>query len=192
MNGIDGILGSLRAESEEKIKNIKAEAEKSYNEIVSNAQKDADLLSKKIKADAEAEAADILKRGESKAELEEKNIILAKKQELVKKTVFSAKERLENAEDKEYFLFLKKLVEKSMPNQNGEIILSKKDKERANSDFLGFLKEKNLVISDKELKQGEMGFVISYGDVLENCTLNSVFSAEYEALSDKAAEILFK
>lgn len=192
MNGIESILSSVKSDSDKTVSKIIGEAQKKADAIIADAKKTADLNFEKEIATAKKNAETIMKRAESKVELEEKNIRLLKKQKLIKETVALAKSKIENYGKEEYFGFLKKLVEKNSNGKKGKIILSESDLKNANDDFKAFLKKNNLELSEKNIPDGEKGFVISYGDIEENCTLDALFECEYEALADIANEILFK
>lgn len=199
MVGIDELLNSVNQASENRIKQITDEAKKKAEELLCEAEKKAEENYKNIINKAFENAEDIKKRAESKAGLEEKNIILQKKRQLVKKVAEEAKQKLEGARPDEYFLFLKKLCEKAADEKGGEILLSEEDKKIVTEDFLQFLTAKNLRISKSSLKKGEKGFVISYGDacggacgnIEENCTFDALYAAAWDRISDAAAEVLF-
>lgn len=192
MNGIDSILRSVKSDSDNTVSQIIGEAQKKADDIIAEAKKTADLDFEKEISAAKKNAETIMKRAESKAELEKKNIKLLKKQKLIKETVALAKSKIENYGKEEYFEFLKKIVEKNSNGKKGEIILSKADLKNAGDDFTAFLKKNNLELSEKNISDDEKGFVISYGDIEENCTLDALFECEYESLADTANEILFK
>lgn len=192
MTGLDNILNEIKSESEAAAQKTVAEAESEADRIISEAQKEGRKLSDNIIKAAERKAEMIVARGESAAELEHKRVILKKKRELIEKYIFSAKQRLESLEGKEYFEVLKRIIEKNASGDEGTAVFSNADKKAMDSDFKAFLKKNNLKLSENELADGARGLIIDYGNIEENCTFDAIFDSMAEELSDKTMELLFE
>ena len=191
MTGLDNILKEIKSESDVLVKNIISDAEKKAEEILKEAKEKGEVLAAEIKKAAEKKAEVIISRGKASAELSEKRAVLKKKQAIITEYINAAKERLEALEGKEYFEVLKRIIEKNASGAEGEIILSKADKNAVDSDFEKFIKEKNLKISDSELA-GSRGVIIDYGNIEENCTFDAMFDSLSEELSDETMALLFE
>ena len=140
MTGLDNILKEIKSESDVLVKNIISDAEKKAEEILKEAKEKGEVLAAEIKKAAEKKAEVIISRGKASAELSEKRAVLKKKQAIITEYINAAKERLEALEGKEYFEVLKRIIEKNASGAEGEIILSKADKNAVDSDFKKNLK----------------------------------------------------
>ncbi len=91
-----------------------------------------------------------------------------------------------------------RMVKKYALAQNGHIIFSAADRKRLPHQFESSLEaalaEKTgavLKISEITLNM-EGGFVLDYGDVEVNCSLEALFFAAKETLQDKVHKVLFQ
>ena len=191
MTGIENILKGINTDSEKICESIIRDAKTKADEIIKEAEKSAKahLVSEKEKAQENAE--NIISRGMSRAELLSKKIFLSNKQELIGEAIENAKAKLLSLDGAEYQDVLKNIIKKNLQNAEGEIIFSETDKKSLKDDFLAFLKENNLTLSEKNLPEKEKGFIISYSNTEENCTFSEIFDANREAFSDKVQSLLF-
>lgn len=192
MTGLDNILNEINKDSDELIKRIISEAEAEAEKITLKAQEEGEKIADTIIKEAEKKAELIKNRGASSAELLGKRSVLRKRQEIISEFINSAKLKLESLEGEEYFKVLKGIIEKNAGSKNGEIVLSKADKENVSAEFKEFLKEKGLKISDSQLDEAKKGCIIDYGSIEENCTFDAMFDSLAEELSDKVMAVLFE
>lgn len=194
MAGLDVIISQIDNSSKEKIEQIKADSDRECSKLLDEAAQEAE----KKKADAEnrakTEGADIESRAISTAKLKVRQAVLSCKQEIISDTIDKAKKALLLKSDVEYFDILVKLVAKYARKEAGELILSKKDKDRAPSDLETKI---NAVINGGSLKLSNEvadingGFILKYSQVEENCSIDALFDNAYDVLVDKVHEVLF-
>ena len=110
-----------------------------------------------------------------------------------------AKAELKGLETGAYFDMILKLAVKSAQPGEGELLLSKKDLERLPEGFEDRLNAA-LLRADKrgsaaslqgDTRDIDGGFVLTYGGIEENCSIDALFDAAHEVLQDKVQEILF-
>ena len=98
--------------------------------------------------------------------------------------------------EEEYFALLLKIADKAIHEGEGVISLSSKDLARMPKDFEDKIKaiaegrQANMSVS-KDAIDVEDGFVLSYGGIEENCTLEAIFADKKEELSDLVQKLLF-
>ena len=195
MPGLEKIIADINRDAKVEMDAILLKAQEEAEKTVAAARLEAERIQseeeKKIKQDEEQ----VLNRAKAKAALNTKQKILAAKQKLIGETLKEAKRRILGKPADEYFAMLKSMaLEKALPNV-GEICFGKRDMERMPE---GFVSELN-----KELKQGasltlsdaprniDGGFILVYGGIEENCSLQAIFEANREKLQDLAQTVLF-
>ncbi|MCC8027012.1 MAG: V-type ATP synthase subunit E [Clostridium sp.] len=196
MAGLDKIIGQIEEESKaaaaRTIEAARAEAEK----ILETARKEAEAECADIERRSAQAVANILERGKSAAELKKRGSLLAEKQKLIGDTIARAKEELKNMEAEAYFDMILKLAVKSAQSGEGEILFSAKDLARLPQ---GFEEKLNAALKGRgaalrisgDARDIDAGFVLTYGGIEENCSIDALFDSAHELLQDKAQEILF-
>lgn len=196
MAGLQGIIGKIQEDAalaaDIRINAAKEEAKGFLERAKETAKKESLAGERKL----ESELLDRKKRSASAAELKKRQGLLSKKQDFIRETINQAKAFVENMDDAAYFDAMIKLARKNAEAGQGEIIFSKKDLERMPVDFevrlLESLKDKNAVLTvSKETREHGYGFVLSYGGIEENCSIDEIFAASYEEFSDTVQKILF-
>lgn len=196
MTGLDKmksqILDEAKAAAQSKTREAKVQAE----EILAEAQAEAEKSQESISQKSEAEIANYKERVISSIDLQRRTKILKAKQEMIAEVLDKAYERLSTMEKDAYFSMLTKILEKYVLPEDGEIFFSSADLERMPAGFEAeaakIAKEKggSLTVS-KEGKNIENGFVLAYGGIEENCTLKAMLDAKKDELSDKVHRLLF-
>ncbi len=190
MTGLSNILDRIENESVKKAEEIILGANNEANEMVSAAKKEAQEILDDYKAKTEKKTTEILSRIKASDEIEKKRAELFRKQEVIKTILETARNDIKGQSDDDYFTFLGKVLTKHAQDKNGTVILSNRDFESMTKSFKALLVEKGL-----EAKTGNMdernGFVIVYGNIEINCTVDAIFDAEAEELSDMLNKFLF-
>lgn len=196
MTGLDKmksqILDEAKAAAEGKIAEAKAQAE----ETIRNAKEDAAKQTESILHKSKNDVSNYQERLESSIDLQKRTKILAAKQEVIAEVLEKARAKVEAMEAGEYFSMLLKMVEKYALAQDGEICLCAADLARLPEGFeaevFRIAKEKggSLKLSG-EGKQIKNGFILVYGGVEENCTINAMFDAKKDELSDIVHRLVF-
>ena len=196
MTGLDKmksqILDEAKAAAEGKIAEAKAQAE----ETIRSAKEDAAKQTESILHKSKNDVSNYQERLESSIDLQKRTKILAAKQEVIAEVLEKARAKVEAMEAGEYFSMLLKMVEKYALAQNGEICLCAADLARLPE---GFEAEVSRIAKEKggslklsgEGKQIKNGFILVYGGVEENCTINAMFDAKKDELSDIVHRLVF-
>lgn len=122
--------------------------------------------------------------------------VLAAKQDVIKEVLNEAYESLTGMEADAYFAMLLKMLGKYALPQDGEIFFSARDLKRMPAGFQDEVKKAaesqngSLTVSE-EGRNIENGFILAYGGIEENCTLQAMFDAKRDELSDKVHHLLF-
>lgn len=196
MTGLDKmksqILDEAKAAAEGKIAEAKAQAE----ETIRSAKEDAAKQTESILHKSKNDVSNYQERLESSIDLQKRTKILAAKQEVIAEVLEKARAKVEAMEAGEYFSMLLKMVEKYALAQDGEICLCAADLVRLPE---GFEAEVSRIAKEKggslklsgEGKQIKNGFILAYGGVEENCTINAMFDAKKDELSDIVHRLVF-
>ncbi len=196
MTGLDKmksqILDEAKAAAEGKIAEAKAQAE----ETIRSAKEDAAKQTESILHKSKNDVSNYQERLESSIDLQKRTKILAAKQEVIAEVLEKARAKVEAMEAGEYFSMLLKMVEKYALAQDGEICLCAADLARLPE---GFEAEVSRIAKEKggslklsgEGKQIKNGFILVYGGVEENCTINAMFDAKKDELSDIVHRLVF-
>ena len=196
MSGLDKITARIMEESAAEAKKLTDEAALKAKAIAEESAKKIAEECERINKKAEATVLSTGEKGQTSAQLRHKQIVLSGKQELIHEAIDAARTELSSLNDAEYKDFIVKLFKKHLPSQDAELLLSDKDKARLGADTLNALKEaarangSTLTVAEKnaDIKNG---FVLSYGGVEENCTIDALIDQSMDDLQDKVKEILF-
>ena len=196
MTGLDKmksqILDEAKAAAEGKIAEAKAQAE----ETIRSAKEDAAKQTESILHKSKNDVSNYQERLESSIDLQKRTKILAAKQEVIAGVLEKARAKVEAMEAGEYFSMLLKMVEKYALPQDGEICFSAADLGRlpegfeAEADKIARGKGGSLKLSG-ESKNIKNGFILVYGGIEENCTIDAMFDARRDELSDIVQRLLF-
>ncbi len=188
------------------IESISYSAECKENEIISAAKEQADTILIKGKADAEKEY-DLIVSQAKKACEQELNSVNAtlrsnrNKSELLMKVdgvydvINTAISNFSQLESEKYFAYILDIVRKYIYH-SGTMKMSKRDLERLPKDFkkqldnISVEKNINIDISDAPADIDD-GFILQYGDITENCTIKALIESQYDAVKDMIAQELF-
>lgn len=192
----------------EKMKSqILEEAKSSAREIINRAKAGADALEQESRKKAEAECARISEKSEadvenikeralSSCDLQKRKALLKAKQEVISEMLDKAYESLLHADDETYFNMIRRMLDRFVLAEDGEICFSPDDLKRMPQGFekeitdIAKSKGGNLTLS-KEERKIPGGFVLIYGGVEENCTFKAMFDSRRGELSDKVHALLF-
>lgn len=198
MDGLNKILSRITDDSKLKVDEILAKAKAEANEITLNmkekAKKECDEIIKKM----EQERANILERAEGSKEHKQKQVKLVARREALDEVLSRAKEKMNTLSEKEYSELLIRAFDKyATKNNDAEVKLCfGKDKDKISKEVKDTLLKKatekgiKMTLSDKEVNISN-GFMLDYGDILENCSFDAMIDQNKEVLEDKINKILF-
>lgn len=196
MTGLDKIVNCIDTEATAAYEEIIDEAKSEAKKIIEKAKKDAEDSANLIIKNAENEADFVLKRAASLEKLKKSEIILNSKREEINYILDEAKKSLLNLPDEEYFNLILKLCKKYISPLKGEIIFSASDLKRIPGDLKADLSKLaediggDITISE-QTRDIDGGFILSYGNIEENCSFDTLFESNFDLLSDKVNEMLF-
>ena len=196
MAGIDNITKVIARDAEKEAESIISSAKDNSDVIRKQAESEAD----KLKADANDKLEKKLmaerKKIHSQSEQIEKLIMLKTKQQIIEDTLDKAKNKILGYEDKKYFEVLLKILETSVQADKGTLLLNSKDLKRIPD---GFDKDINAVASKKggtlevgsEAVKINGGFILKYGNIEINSSLDALFEENEEKLVDIVNTTIF-
>ena len=196
MSGLEKIRDRILQDAEKTAAARMGAAEEEARVIKSEAVREADEIAKDVKAKAEADIKAYSDRVDSSIELAHRTKLLEAKQEIICDVISEAKRRIAGLPGRDYFDLMLKILEKHVQPETGVVYLSASDLARVPDGFEQGVKKAaadaggKLSISDKSRDIGP-GFILSYGGIEENCTLDALFEEKKDDLTDKVREILF-
>ncbi|MBQ3280947.1 MAG: V-type ATP synthase subunit E [Eubacterium sp.] len=197
MSGLEKIRERILQGAEETAAARLEAAEAEARVIKSEAVRDADEIAKDVRARTETELKAYSERVDSSLDMEHRTKILAAKQEIIEDVITEAKKRMAGLPSRDYFDLMLKLIEKHVQPEEGVVYFSAEDLARIPDGFASDVKEAaekaggKLSISRESRKIGP-GFILSYGGIEENCTLDALFEEKKDDLTDTVKEIMFE
>lgn len=196
MTGLEKMKSQILSEAENSAREILDAAEKEAERIIAEARERAEAECRTISEKSEAEIRALKERAVSSSDLQKRKELLKAKQEVITDVIQKAYDTLMNAEEEAYFSMLKRMLEKFVLPQEGEICFSKEDMARMPEGFreevCAIAKKKGGVLTfSEETRKVQGGFVLIYGGIEENCTFQAMFHAKRDELSDRVHGILF-
>ncbi len=196
MSGIDKILQEIEEEGRAAADRITQEAGEKIENLRKEILEKAQARCEEIRAQGGRESRGILERGASGAELLSRRMILEAKQELLAELLRKAQESIYQMENHEYFALIRRIVAKNALPRPGELLLSPEDRERLHDGFekelAGLLPEGGSLKVSSETRDIRGGCVLLYDGVEENCSIEALFSAGKDEMTDLARSILFR
>ena len=196
MPGLDNILNAIRSSGQQNadaaIKRAEAEAQQIRSEGDRSAKQAYDEFIENTRIECEREYA----AESSSAHAKVKRELLACKSKCIDEVIEKALAELSALPDDDYFSLILKLAGRRLAKGENVISFGKRDLSRLPQDFEKNLSliaaiDGSLVSVSTEPADIESGFILSFGDISENCSFRAIAEAESEAIRDKAASILF-
>jgi len=192
---LERILAAIAADAESEAAGIIDAAQKEADGILSQAKKEADAESLRIVRDAEAKAARLRDTLSSSVELASRQQLLAEKQSLIAATLRRARRAFIDLPAERYFDLLSRMILQRMPKGESVLLLSDRDRKRMPQ---GFLVDLNRRIDGSSVQLGasaadiEAGFLLRAGNIEENCSVDALFAAQVDEMSDIIRAVLFE
>ena len=163
---------------------------------MAEARKNAEAECQRISEKSEADAESLKGRAESSCDLQKRKAVLKAKQEVISEILKRAYKKMLASDTETYFDIIRKMLNKYVLPEEGEICFSSDDKKRMPDGFekeiaaIAAAKGGKLIVS-KEERNIQGGFVLIYGGIEENCTFKAMFDSRRGELSDKVHALLF-
>lgn len=187
MGGLEKITEHILNKAKAQADEIISAAEKKACEIKADTEKTADKMKSEHDILIKNECDRILQMAQSASRQSKRQAILKAKSDVISQIINDAKNSIKNMDKKEYVEMLKTILNNTSVDSEGEIIFSKEDRPLITNDFIA--DKKGLKISD-EYANIDAGFIIRYGKIEQNCSIDSIFEEKYNLLSDKVNEFL--
>lgn len=196
MTGLDKILSQIKSQAQDAADAQIASARQQAEEIIKEMEDKAQQESERIKQQYFVESENIIARAESSAALQKRKAILSAKQQIIGDIIEKAKHNAINLPQQEYFELIRKMILQHALPQNGQIIFSKRDKNRLPHDFEQGLNTEissigGVLTLSEETRTFKGGFILVYGEVEVNCTFEALFESRLDILQDKLNKFLF-
>lgn len=198
MTGIDRIKAKIIDDAKKAAKENLERARQEAEKIVLEARRKAEEEAEKAREAALAEAENLRKTMEAVSGLEERKRMLKVRQDIVDGAFRAAFDKILDMPADEYGRFLKRYILESVREGEGEILLNATDRERLGERFVKEINKairsegKNSVLKlSGQTIPNRGGFVLKYGDLEINCTLEIIFSMARPRLEAEVASILF-
>ena len=175
---------------------ILEQAKKEADAVMAEARKNAEAECQRISEKSEADAESLKGRAESSCDLQKRKAVLKAKQEVISEILKRAYKKMLASDTETYFDIIRKMLNKYVLPEEGEICFSSDDKKRMPDGFekeiaaIAAAKGGKLIVS-KEERNIQGGFVLIYGGIEENCTFKAMFDSRRGELSDKVHALLF-
>lgn len=187
MSGLDKIADTIVWEAQEKANKIKIEAQEKVQAIETEAAGDTEALKRDLAEDIERQADAVIERYASDSRQERRRLLLKTRSDAIEDVISAANERIINMPDNEYFDMMRGLCVRNARVGEGILHFSEADNSRLPGSFI---ERCNAEIRDGSVVLGEPaaniahGFLITYGNVVQNCSLESIFEINKNQIWD--------
>ena len=197
MTGLEKMVSQILEEADASAAVTISDAEKKAAEILDEAGKKADEIRQQREEQSRAKVKSYDERTASAADMKRRTAVLAARQELIGSVIADACERVKNLDEEKYFEILKNMVGKYLLPKDGEICFSRKDLERMPADFREEIrsmaeKKGGALEFSGEARNIDGGFILVYGGIEENCSIDAVFAEKRDELLDQVRKICVK
>ena len=193
MTGIENICQAIRADAETRAQELLAQADAEANSIRAEFAERARAESEQAQKRGKAAAAEREERLHGVAQLELRKQELQVKQELIEEAFENAEKQLAELSGAEAVEFLAALAAKNAVRGDEEIILCRRDRDAYGAQVVeaaNRLCSGHLTLS-AESREFRGGVILRSGDTELNATLEAIIRMAREELSGQVAELLF-
>ena len=196
MTGLEKILSEIIQEAEAEATVMIDEANAKALEIIAAAKAEGKLRADEITASTDNQVAGIRHSGKSSLALKRRQLVLAKKQDLISETINAALKKLSGLPSDEYFNLIISMAGKEVQSGTGKLLLSSADMARLPTDFAKKLekalpKNSMLEVAESPAITGS-GFILAYDEIEINCTFEAIFNARHDEFEDITQRVLFE
>ena len=198
MNGAEKIKERILEDARSLHDKIMQEANAQAENIIAEAEKEAFQRMTLLTEKAKEEAALIKQRYKAAESMEDRKNMLKVRQECIDETFEVALQKLSDMPVDKYKLFMESIILKTVKNEDGVIVFNERDKKRLGEDFISELNQKlkakglSAVLSlAKDSLDTSGGFILRYGEMEVNCTLEIILDMQRPNMETEVAKILF-
>lgn len=193
MSGLDKIADSILQEARQKADEILSKAKGKAAEIEKDAAEKVEAFKRSSAEAAEREADKVFERFDSENRQQRKQALLRARSEVIADIIAQARAKIESLPDGEYFDLMRGICVKNAQKGEGKLYFAKRDNDRLPGDFVDRC---NAEITNGSLTLAgstdriQSGFVIVYGKIEQNYSLDSIFEMNKNLIWDKVNEYL--
>lgn len=194
MNTIDNIISRINDETKRKVDDIVNASEIEIKKINDDAKQKVEDEINVIKKRQENELKNIKDRSKTSSEIKKQKIELSMKNDVIFDTINKAKEKILNLPINEYADLLKKLYDNNKPTNDATIKFSKKDLEKLPKELFDYMTSNSSnckVTISNEPANINGGFIVDFGDIVWNLSVDSLIDQNIENIIDLTNNILF-
>ncbi len=199
MNGAEKIKDRILADARDLCNKILEDARHEAQSIIGNAEKEAFKKVTVMTEKAKEETIQIKQRFNAVSGLEDRKNALKARQDSVDEAFDAALARLAALPEDQYVQLLEEILVDVARDEAGTLVLNERDKGRLGQSFVSQMNDKlakagkkaKLSLSEDVLKS-RGGFVIRYGDMELNCTLEVLMTLARPVLEPEVAAILLR
>ena len=183
MAGLELIIDSILSEAKQKAAKNLEEADKRISEMNTEYAEETE----KIIENGEASRAEAVKNFKERKAAErasyERDMLLKTERDVAGEIITAAKNMILDMPKEDYFDFLAQIYKNQNIKEGGELLLFPEDKADMPSDFLERLGGNITLSTDSAPSKG---FIVRYGRVELNCTVDAIFREKESELYDIA------
>lgn len=199
MDGANRIKERIIDDARKRAGKIIEDAKLEAQVIIKDAEKQAFQRVAIMTENAKEEAAQYKQRFRAAGEMEDRKNVLKMRQDTIDEAFSAALSRIAELPDEKYSLFIEDVLIKAAKDEEGDLVMNKKDKQRLGRQFVDKINAKFKAMGKKAmLKLAEEnlnscgGFVVRYGEMDINCTLEVLLNMARPNLEAEVAAILFE
>lgn len=196
MAGLDKVKEQILSEARAVAEGKLIDAENEAKQILEEAKDEAEKTGDDMKQKSDEEVKKYNEKIASSCDMQKRTRLLETKQELINQLFIKALDKVNKMGTPEYMEFLLKVLDKRLKPEEGVIYLSPTDLSRLPFDFrtkadsLAKAQGGSITVS-REAKNIDNGFVLTYGNIEENCTIEALFNDKKDDLRDILHKLLF-
>lgn len=192
MTGLDKIIEKIRSESQLRCDEAIANAEKAARQIEQNAEEQIESEREAADTASDEAAKAVVYHALASIEQQKKQAILKAKIQAINSAIDAAQEALLSLTPAKYFAAMLSLAKANAQGGEGIIKFNKKDLKRLPAGFLKQLAAQlpEIKLSDEPVDI-ENGFIMVYGDIEINCTIDALIYEKRDELMELVNSIVF-
>lgn len=192
MTGLDKIIEKIRSESQQRCDEAIANAEKNARQIEQKAEEQIEAERETADAASDEAAKAVVYHALASVEQQKKQAILKAKIQAINSAIDAAQEALLSLTPAKYFAAMLSLAKANAQGGEGIIKFNQKDLKRLPAGFLKQLAAQlpEIKLSD-EPADIENGFIMVYGDIEINCTIDALIYEKRDELMELVNSIVF-
>lgn len=198
INGIDKIKERILEDAKLEAKKIIEDANIKIDEVKKNSEAKAATIKEKLNKDYEVKKSDLKRRMLSVAQLDMRKDTLQAKQSMIDKVFAQCLKTVSEMPAAEYRAIIEDLLLQTIQTGNEEIIFSKLDDARLDSNFIAGVNSRLTSMGKKgEVKVAQEkgtfngGFILRAGGVEINSTFEAILRLAREEIESQVAQMLF-